>query len=326
MLRIAKSLPLLLLASWASAAPAVVSAPLSTMKASASSSSDESELAPSPCKTYWTYTGSKADCRAAGLTDLPASLDPAAQQLDLSDNNLTALRNGSLAALGLSALELLDAGANALAAVEPDAFRGLRLLRTVRLSDNRLRALHADTFAHNPRLQELFLDGNPLAALPADGAWLRAPLLLVLDASRCGLAALPRRALAALPHLRALYLARNRLRALPSAPGAFAASSALLFLDLSANRLRDLPAGAFSGLGALRRLDLQDNELLAPPAAAFAPLRSLARLELGGNPLACDCALYPLRSWAAARNLSVRAHCAATGAAWTLLDNLDCPA
>lgn len=320
MFRVTRSLlPLLLVASWAAAAPAVVSAPLTL--ATSSSSSD-----PAPCETYWTYTGSKADCRGAGLSELPAELDPAAQQLDLSDNNLTALRNGSLAALGLSALELLDAGGNALAAVEPEAFRGLRLLRTVRLSDNRLRALHADTFAHNPRLQELFLDGNPLAALPADGAWLRAPLLLVLDASRCGLAALPRRALAGLPQLRALYLARNRLRTLPAAPGAFAASPALLFLDLSANRLRELPAGAFAGLAALRRLDLQDNELRAPPAAAFAPLRSLARLELGGNPLTCDCALLPLRAWATARNLSVRAHCAATGASWTLLDNLDCPA
>lgn len=66
-------------------------------------------------------------------------------------------------------------------------------------------------------------------------------------------------------------------------------------LDLSYNRLRELPAGFFANATALRRLQLEGNPLTAVPRSAFQPsLRHLVvpcRCDVVGSVLApCTCA------------------------------------
>ena len=106
--------------------------------------------------------------------------------------------------------------------------------------------------------------------------------LLLLDMSGNRLPAFPAAALVALPNLWSLRLADNRIDALP----AKLEHPALRLLDLSRNRLAELPAGSLSGFTGLRRLHLSANALAALPGDAFTDLGSLRALRLDGNGLA----------------------------------------
>lgn len=61
--------------------------------------------------------------------------------------------------------------------------------------------------------------------------------------------------------------------------------SYIVFLDLSNNSVRSLPAGVFVSLGRLRILDLRDNQLSALHNSTFLGLASLRTLHLTGNRL-----------------------------------------
>ena len=66
--------------------------------------------------------------------------------------------------------------------------------------------------------------------------------------------------------------------------GDFSGLDSLRLLDLSGNRVADLPGTVFTDLATLRSLDLSGNRLDSLPRAIFAGLASLAELRLAGNP------------------------------------------
>lgn len=66
--------------------------------------------------------------------------------------------------------------------------------------------------------------------------------------------------------------------------GDFSGLDSLLLLDLSGNRVGELPGTAFSALATLRSLDLSGNRLESLPRAIFAGLAGMAELRLAGNP------------------------------------------
>ncbi|KAM9265455.1 leucine-rich repeat-containing protein 25 [Morus bassanus] len=81
---------------------------------------------------------------------------------------------------------------------------------------------------------------------------------------------------------RQLYLSRNGIEALsPSSR----VGPRLKELDLSYNRLRELPAAFLSQARGLQRLQLQHNQLRELPADFFANATALQSLWLDGNPL-----------------------------------------
>ncbi|HUH04995.1 MAG TPA: hypothetical protein VML75_23520 [Kofleriaceae bacterium] len=112
---------------------------------------------------------------------------------------------------GLSALEVLDLGHNQLATL-PAWVGVLTRLRTLLVPMNRLTSL--PDLSQLTRLERLDVSTNPLRVLPASIGELSA--LETLHASNCQLDAVHER-IAALPRLRHVRLARNRLRRLPAA-------------------------------------------------------------------------------------------------------------
>ncbi|XP_075031342.1 leucine-rich repeat-containing protein 25 [Calonectris borealis] len=107
---------------------------------------------------------------------------------------------------------------------------------------------------------------------------------------------------------------QSRLRLSRNGIGALSPSSrvgpGLEELDLSYNRLRELPAAFLSRAQGLRHLQLQHNRLQELPAGFFANATALQRLRLEGNPLP---AVPPTAFQASLRLLTVPCRCDVVG-------------
>lgn len=98
----------------------------------------------------------------------------------------------------------------------------------------------------------------------------------------------------AMTQLKRLNLSKNQLTSIvrgqqqqqpPQTSGIFGNLSELQELDLSYNRITDLPRNAFNGLQQLRCLNLSNNELSIIPFQAFHMLKNIEHLDLSSNQL-----------------------------------------
>ncbi|NXG07446.1 AMGO1 protein, partial [Sakesphorus luctuosus] len=196
-------------------------------------------------------------CSQANLSTVPAPLPRFAAVLDLSHNNVSRLR-GDWAPARLPHLHALLLSHNGLLFVSTEAFAHVPHLRHLDLSNNRLRALDENLFSDLGELEVLLLYNNEISTVD-------------------------RTAFENLGRLRKLYLGRNRIARFPLEllrEGSRLPQLALL--DLSANRLRAVPAAELQALPAWLR----------------------DRLYLHDNPLACDCSLFQLLDRGRRRRLS----------------------
>ncbi|XP_060896698.1 adhesion G protein-coupled receptor A3 [Labrus mixtus] len=107
----------------------------------------------------------KVVCDDVDLMDTlqPSFLPNRTVSLNLSNNKISLLRNGSF--YGLAALEKLDLRNNLISTVEPGAFRGLLALRRLDLSNNRIGCLSPEMFLDLVNLSKLNLSGNIFSTL-----------------------------------------------------------------------------------------------------------------------------------------------------------------
>ncbi|CAM9449945.1 unnamed protein product [Lampetra planeri] len=205
--------------------------------------------------------GEIVDCSGANLSSLlPLSAPDYASVLDLSRGHFPAVSRGWLSgARRLRSLSLRHCGVRNVSA---SAFDGLSRLARLDLSSNRLRSVSRAALAGLASLEELLLYNNRIADVEA---------LAFADARS----------------LRRVLLARNALDAFPAdawPPGALAR---VHLLDLSYNRIEEVPVARVGSLPAALRQSLL----------------------LHGNPLRCSCALYlMLMSWMRHELTSVRRH------------------
>ncbi|CAE7557559.1 Igfals [Symbiodinium natans] len=214
------------------------------------------------------------------LVSLPAFDNPQLEVLDISENELTALEDGTFAQL--HRLRVLDLGQNKLRSVSSGAFVGLTSLRKLDLKQNELATLPENLFCGLASLQELDLGENWLAALP-EALFHGLASLQRLDVSSNELAALPEAVFHGLASLQQLDVGWNSLEALSEA--LLRGMASLQKLDMNGNELAALPEALFHGLASLLELDLVGNKLAALPETLFHGLASLQRLDMGGNEL-----------------------------------------
>uniref|UniRef100_A0A672H4W0 Ig-like domain-containing protein n=1 Tax=Salarias fasciatus TaxID=181472 RepID=A0A672H4W0_SALFA len=184
-------------------------------------------------------------CSGRNLSALPFDLPSYATRLDLSHNTLTALQTDWLSQ-PFGRLATLVLGKNRISRVEANAFASAPRLLHLDLASNRLTVLNSSVFAGLKELKELLLFGNQIVEINPES-------------------------FRDLHSLQRLYLSSNKLTAFPlelyEAPGG---PRNLSFLDLSYNRLSELPV----------------QSLLA--------LTRRGGIYLQGNPLVCDCAALAL--------------------------------
>ncbi|NXK43791.1 AMGO1 protein, partial [Piprites chloris] len=209
------------------------------------------------CPPHCVCASNLLSCSQANLSLVPSPLPRFASVLDLSHNNVSRLR-GDWTPARLPQLHTLLLSHNGLAFVSTEAFAPVPRLRHLDLSNNRLRALDENLFSDLGELEVLLLYNNEISSVD-------------------------RTAFENLGRLRKLYLGRNRIARFPLEllrEGSRLPQLALL--DLSSNRLRDVPAGELQALPAWLR----------------------DRLYLHDNPLDCDCSLFQLLARGRRRRLS----------------------
>ncbi|KAG9335127.1 hypothetical protein JZ751_005599 [Albula glossodonta] len=199
-------------------------------------------------------------CGGQGLEHLPSHLPLSTSTLDFSHNRVERLEVGGFA--GLRRLEILRLSHNRLSGLGPGIFRNASSLRHLDLSCNSLRVLDSRSLQGLPALEELLLFGNRIARVE-------------------------NRALAGLGSLRRAYLSHNRLTNFPFFAFRAHTNPLLVTLDLSSNRLAELPVEEIASL----------------------PVSVQGGLFLHNNTLVCECGMYGLfRAWEGRGYASVRDH------------------
>ncbi|XP_036326494.1 protein artichoke-like [Rhagoletis pomonella] len=204
---------------------------------------------------------------------------PGLKGLDLAANNFRTVDSYLLS--GLPSLRRLDLSENGLVKFDPTTFIHNPMLETLNISYNELATIHPATFRNLNRLFEVDASYNLLTdiipGLPkiVERISMRGNTISTLPFS-IGKSL-------SLPNLRMLDLSVNRLEQLPKY--GFQGMPQLRVLSLANNRLRSLDDTAFIGAARLELLHLQDNGLTYIDDRALLPLSELRNLNLQGNKL-----------------------------------------
>ncbi|KAK2858754.1 hypothetical protein Q5P01_003374 [Channa striata] len=197
------------------------------------------------CPQYCLCASDIISCSGRNLSMLPFDLPSYATRLDLSHNALTALPTDWIPQLS-DRLATLVLSRNSISFIEVNAFSVTPRLLHLDLSSNQLTVLNSSIFTGLKELKELLLFGNQIIQINTG-------------------------AFSDLFNLQRLYLSGNRLTAFPL--GLYFENGGprnLTFLDLSRNRLSNVPVQSLLSVTRQGGIYLQEN------------------------PLVCDCAVLAL--------------------------------
>lgn len=166
------------------------------------------------------------------LTTIPTNLSPELQVLMLTGNNISHLSREEFVNLRLVNLQKIHLKATHIRWVHREAFKDLKILVEIDLSNNLIEAIDKQTFSGNDRLRILLLSGNPIKKLVAD----QFPVL---------------------PYFRNLELERCNIVNIHET--AFSNLDLLESLNLKHNKLVRLPENVFTHMKNLKTLKLEDN-------------------------------------------------------------------
>lgn len=187
---------------------------------------------PLPCQCKWSSGKKTALCKESNFTKIPLSLDADMQVLDLSSNQIRNLPEDAFKNVGLLNLQRVFLRGCGIHIVHKNAFRELKILVELDLSDNLIGSLNQETFQGNERLRVLYLNGNPLTEIKE----VQFPIL---------------------QHLRTLELQHCQIKRIHR--DAFLHLSSLESLNLNGNKLKWLTETVFLPVSKLKTLSLDGN-------------------------------------------------------------------
>ncbi|XP_059480962.1 leucine-rich repeat-containing protein 24-like [Neocloeon triangulifer] len=202
------------------------------VSADAIADADWTDHCPVSCKCKWISGKKTANCRDAGLTTVPSSLNEDIQVLDINGNPIPVLSKDVFRSVGLLNLQRIYLRGCGIKEIDSTAFRDLTILIEIDLSSNSLTQLDIKTFQGNNRLRVIDLSGNPFNVLREE----QFPTL---------------------PHLKTLEMKSCRLKHVQKR--AFVNLAALETLNLSNNKLKYLSSNVFEPLTQIKSLSLDGN-------------------------------------------------------------------
>ncbi|XP_055389879.1 leucine-rich repeat-containing protein 24-like [Condylostylus longicornis] len=171
---------------------------------------DWSVNCPSNCTCKWANGKKSAICNSMEFTSIPTPLSTEIQVLDLSDNQIAYLSCEEFIKLELLNLQRIYLKKSNIQYIHREAFKDLKILVEVDLSDNKIEMLEKETFTGNDRLRILYLSGNPIKKLVAYQFPIL-PQLRTLDLNDCLINQIDPLSFANLKLLESLYLKNNLL-------------------------------------------------------------------------------------------------------------------
>lgn len=201
------------------------------------------------------------------------------KDLDLQRNQINSTDEGAFRSM--KELKVLTLSDNGLPSV-PAATRNLPNLMELDLSKNKISALHCDDFANMTKLQRLKLSANLISSL-SSCVFKDVTKLEVLKLQNNSISQLNRAFKMYLPNLKQLHLNSNKLVAINH--GEFGGLRSLQNLSLHSNQIKKLGKGSFIGLKNLTDILLQLNLIATEQIAGgvFNDLINLRRLDLSNN-------------------------------------------
>ena len=200
---------------------------------------DDSEVTPVADRTPQVRDAIVAAAGVNAATDVTAAHFVAITELNLEEENITALKQGDFDNLPNLEVLTLNGSFNVL----PDGiFDNLTNLTGLGLSSIQLSSLPNGIFDNLTNLEVLLLNGT-FSSFP-DGIFDNLTNLNALGISGTQLSSLPAGIFDNLTNMPIVFLSNNQLSSLPN--GIF--DKATMFLDLSNNQLSSLPDGIFAGI------------------------------------------------------------------------------
>jgi Leucine-rich repeat (LRR) protein len=238
-------------------------------------------------------------CQKTSLTTVPLISVKVAQRLKLDQNNITLLERNSF--LSLTELEILQVHKCGLRTIKLGAFNGLTKLKVLSVINNELSGIIPGTFESMSSLEILDLRSNKLEYLDSHVfSGLVKLKYIFLDENK--LQYLHPDTFLGLPNLRNLTLYTNPDLQIPTDSN-FIKSHSLSHLDISNCNVSSLSVETFANVSALEWLGLGYNKLRNVDVNILRALPKLSAIYLEGNPLQCDCRLQEVWRWCEDRNI-----------------------
>ena len=165
---------------------------------------------PTVCTCKWKGGKQTVECLDRQLINIPESIDPSTQVLDMSGSNLQTLPGEIFRRAELLNLQRLFLRNCRLGQIDDKAFQGLTNLIELDLSHNLLTSVPSATFQYITSLRDLTLASNPISKIESH-AFSNILSLTKLDVSHCDLQSISASAFEKLDALHSLKLNGNKL-------------------------------------------------------------------------------------------------------------------
>ena len=165
------------------------------------------------CFCKWKGGKRTVECLDRALTNIPNTIDPETQVLDISNNPIKTLPKNIFNQVQLTNLQRLYLRGCRIDRIDDDALSGLTNLIELDLSRNQLSSVPSASLVQAPFLRDLVLAHNPLEKIYSN-TFKKAPNLVKLDLSHTKLIDLEPKAFQGLEHLETLKLNNNYLSTL----------------------------------------------------------------------------------------------------------------
>ena len=230
----------------------------------------------------------EAACSNTKLDVVPHFLNPRIKTLDVSNNRISRLDQGTLSFY--VNLRQLDLSFNQIRELKRNPFQNQRNLNVLNLTSNYISNIVVRNVAGRPKspfhgpvdLQTLDLSGNNLTVL-RNHSFSNLKSLVILTLASNFLYEIESMAFEGLQNLRTLHLESNKLTILKS--DFLSHLQSLRFLYISGNNLLELSADSLRPLVALRVFDVSNNLLQNISSSAFEGTRYVDTLNLAENKL-----------------------------------------
>ena len=203
------------------------------------------------------------------------------QRLQISENYLQYIHNESFTGLEDS-VEILDLSNNRIAWIRNGSFGGLLKLQVLKLSGNLIRFISENTFGNIPNLLFLFVDNNIIETIK-ENSIRRFHRLTKLDLNGNKLKELPVNLFEGSKLLKQLDLSNNELTDVPIVT--LRQASLLQMLKLDSNKFKRIRKNSFAGLQNLDTCSISfNNYLFFIDEGAFYGMQKLSFLKMTNNP------------------------------------------